>query len=184
MNYQRHYDLLIERARNRTLEGYCERHHVIPVCMGGGDEKGNLVKLTAEEHYVAHQLLVKMYPENYKLVFAANRMTHGGKDAIRNNKLYSWMRKKFSKALSRNLKGRKMSKENFLAIMKANTCRLKTIEEVDKIRKTMTGKPPSRRCQEASKKSSKMRDKFHSEETLAKMKLSQQLRREREKLNG
>ena len=63
MNYRRHYDRLIERARNRVLSGYVERHHVLPRCMGGGNESSNLVQLTAEEHYVAHQLLHKMHPD-------------------------------------------------------------------------------------------------------------------------
>jgi hypothetical protein len=31
--------------------------------MDGSDLVSNLVYLTPEEHYVAHQLLVKMYPE-------------------------------------------------------------------------------------------------------------------------
>ena len=63
MNYSAHYDRLIARARSQTLVGYHEQHHVVPKCMGGGNELANLVNLTAEEHYVAHQLLVKMYPE-------------------------------------------------------------------------------------------------------------------------
>lgn len=58
MNYKRQYDLLIEKARQRgTVEGYKERHHIIPRCMDGDDEKENLVELTAREHYVAHRLL-------------------------------------------------------------------------------------------------------------------------------
>lgn len=71
MNYQRHYDLLINRARTRVLDGYKERHHIVPRCLGGGDESSNLVDLTAEEHYVAHQLLVKMYPGNNSVVVSA-----------------------------------------------------------------------------------------------------------------
>ena len=44
MNYARIYNQLIERAKARTRpEGYVERHHVTPRCMGGSDESGNLV---------------------------------------------------------------------------------------------------------------------------------------------
>jgi 5-methylcytosine-specific restriction endonuclease McrA len=98
MNYFKIYDNLIERAKNRVLEGYCEMHHIIPKCMGGSDEKTNIVAITPEEHYIAHQLLVKMYPDNIKLVYAANMMCvisedHGGH---RNNKLYGWLRKRMS----------------------------------------------------------------------------------------
>jgi len=94
MNYKKHYDLLIERARTRHLNGYVERHHIVPRCIGGTDEKSNLVELTPEEHYVAHQLLVKMYPENDSLVYAASKMTVSSKTVLRNNKLYGWLRRK------------------------------------------------------------------------------------------
>ena len=70
MNYTTHYQRLIARARIRALTGYRERHHVIPRCMGGDDSPTNLVGLTPEEHYVAHQLLVKMYPWSKKLLSA------------------------------------------------------------------------------------------------------------------
>ncbi len=93
MNYKKHYELLIYRAKNRLLEGYSENHHIIPKCIGGTNKKENLVKLTPEEHYVAHQLLIKIYPNESKLIYAAKMMTVGN---MRNNKLYGWLRKKFS----------------------------------------------------------------------------------------
>lgn len=97
MDYRHHYELLIERARNRTLDGYSERHHIIPRCMGGGDEPENLVRLTPEEHFVAHQLLVKMYPEKRTLVIAVLRMSHA--ERYRNNKVFGWLRRKHSEAI-------------------------------------------------------------------------------------
>jgi cobalamin biosynthesis protein CobT len=100
MNYQTHYDLLISRARNRILEGYSERHHIVPKCMGGTDETDNIVRLTASEHYVAHQLLVKIHPKNRKIVFAANMMTVG---SSRNNKSYGWIREKNAKEMSAHI---------------------------------------------------------------------------------
>ena len=98
MNYQKHYDALMNRAKNRLLEGYCETHHIIPRCMGGKNDEDNLVDLTAEEHYIAHQLLVKIYPHNFKLVYAANMMTCSSHVNVRNNKLYGWIRRKMSEA--------------------------------------------------------------------------------------
>ena len=62
-------------------------------CLGGKNNKENLVLLTPEEHYVAHQLLVKIYPNNIGLVFAAIRMTFSPDNQRMNNKLYSWLRK-------------------------------------------------------------------------------------------
>ncbi|MGZ7204812.1 HNH endonuclease signature motif containing protein, partial [Streptococcus pyogenes] len=60
MDYQRHYNSLMDRAKYRNLNCYKELHHIIPRCMGGSDDKDNLVYLTAAEHFVAHQLLLKM----------------------------------------------------------------------------------------------------------------------------
>ena len=98
MNYQKHYNLLIERAKNRNLEGYKERHHIVPCCMGGTDERDNLVELTAEEHFVAHQLLVKMYPDHDGLKWAAVLMTGHSNGKRANNKLYGWLKRQCQKA--------------------------------------------------------------------------------------
>ena len=59
MNYQKHYDLLIETRKNRSIEGYTEEHHIVPRCLKGSGKKFNLIKLTAREHYMAHWLLWK-----------------------------------------------------------------------------------------------------------------------------
>ena len=93
MNYKKHYDALIERSKTRTLTGYTEKHHILPKCMGGNDSKNNIVRLTPEEHYVAHQLLVKIY-NLPALVYAANMMTTGSNTNNRSNKLYGWLRKR------------------------------------------------------------------------------------------
>lgn len=97
MNYLKHYDLLIARARNRELSCYTERHHILPRCMGGKDGRENIVRLTPEEHYVAHQLLVKIYPENEGLIFAAIRQS----SKSRGNKSYGWLRRKNSESRRR-----------------------------------------------------------------------------------
>ncbi|UGO47056.1 putative HNH endonuclease [Shigella phage ChubbyThor] len=97
MNYQNIYDSLIQRAKTRSLVGYSETHHIIPRCMGGKDDKHNLVELTPEEHYLAHQLLVKIYPKNFKLAFAANAMCVNNEFSGRScNKLFGWLRRKLS----------------------------------------------------------------------------------------
>lgn len=107
MNYQKHYDLLINRAKNRIINEYTERHHIIPECMGGPDDESNKVRLTAPEHYVAHQLLVKIFPNEPKLIFAAHRMSSGTKKQTgrSKNKLYEWIRIKHARAISKKNKG-------------------------------------------------------------------------------
>lgn len=91
MNYRAHYDALINRAKLRTLTENKESHHIIPRCMGGNNDINNLVDLTIEEHYVAHLLLVKIYPVNSSLVFAAHMM---GATRI-NNKVYGWLKRQY-----------------------------------------------------------------------------------------
>ena len=77
MNYQIIYNKLIEKAKNRKLEGYTETHHIIPKCLGGKDIKENLVDLTAKEHFLCHKLLCEIYPNNHKLLWALWLMAIG-----------------------------------------------------------------------------------------------------------
>lgn len=99
MNYKRHYESLIERARKRLLSGYVEVHHVLPRCLGGPDDADNLVQLTPEEHYVAHQLLHKMHPHSSSLAYALIVML-GNPYGQRTNKLYGWVRKRHASNVS------------------------------------------------------------------------------------
>jgi len=98
MDYHRHYGLLIERARHRTLKGYSELHHVIPRCLGGGDDLANLVRLTPEEHFIAHLLLMKMHPDNRALVYAAAMMTVFSDRTIRRsrNRQFGWLKRRIA----------------------------------------------------------------------------------------
>lgn len=105
MNYSTIYSNLMQRASLRTIDSYKERHHIVPKCLGGNDTDDNLVYLTPEEHYIAHQLLVKIYPNNRQLIHAAIMMTVNGKNHYRNNKLYGWLRRKHSVAISENQSG-------------------------------------------------------------------------------
>lgn len=70
--YTNWYWQIIDRAKKRTLEGYGERHHIIPRSLGGDDSSENLVKLSAREHYLVHWLLIYMTHgyEKHKMQFA------------------------------------------------------------------------------------------------------------------
>lgn len=79
MNYKKIYDSLMLSRKSRgldktVLEGYYERHHIIPRCMGGSDDENNLVLLTMREHLLAHLLLVKIYPNDIGVLNAINAM--------------------------------------------------------------------------------------------------------------
>ena len=101
MNYSAHYERLMARARDRVLPGYRERHHILPRCMGGTGEPKNLVDLTPEEHYVAHQLLVKIHPNVDGLATAAVRMA---KQSV-GRKAYGWLRRRHAAAIAARMRG-------------------------------------------------------------------------------
>ena len=92
MNYKKIYDNLVLRGKNRILDSYTETHHIIPRCVGGSNDVENLVKLTPEEHYLAHQLLIKIYNGNHSLIRAAMMMRCNRPT----NKLYGWLRRKYA----------------------------------------------------------------------------------------
>lgn len=80
MDYSKIYTNLVSHRKTNPLKQsedlYTERHHIVPSCMGGSNSKENLVRLTGREHFIAHWLLVKVYPENDKLKTALFLMCH------------------------------------------------------------------------------------------------------------
>ena len=78
MNYEKIYNQIITWAKTRVLDGYKEKHHIIPRCMGGTDDISNLVELTAREHFVCHWLLTKMVTGvlKQKMAYACKMMMH------------------------------------------------------------------------------------------------------------
>ena len=99
MDYVKIYDNLILKAqsekRKKSGEVYYEAHHIIPNCMGGEGTvrqwrtHPNIVLLKAKEHFIAHKLLVKIYPNNQKLRDALVCFLRKGKDQKRDYKLSS-----------------------------------------------------------------------------------------------
>ena len=153
MNYGAHYDLLIQKAKIRDFSSdvYKECHHIIPKCMGGNNNKSNLVNLTPEEHYVAHQLLVKMYPDDNKLVYAAHIMSVNNGINKRNNKEYGWIKRKLSVAFSERMmgntyassrKGYIHSEETKEKISVGNKGKPKSAEHRKKLSEARLGKSP------------------------------------------
>lgn len=100
MDYEQTYNRLIERARKRTISGYFESHHIVPKCIGGTNDPTNLVNLTAREHYIAHQLLVKIYPNSVGIARAAFLMSH--MSGVVSNKRYERLREIISIEMKHN----------------------------------------------------------------------------------
>lgn len=75
--------------------------------MSGTDDPSNIVSLTPEEHYTAHLLLVKIYPANSSLIYAANMMCVPiGDNLYRSkNKRYGWLKRRLSEQISKRQTG-------------------------------------------------------------------------------
>ena len=80
--YSEWYMSIISRAKTRLIEGYTEKHHIIPKSLGGDDSLENLVVLTAREHFICHLLLTKMVngSAKYKMFKAARMMATTSSD--------------------------------------------------------------------------------------------------------
>jgi hypothetical protein len=111
--YNTWYNSITENAKNRTLEGYTESHHVIPRSLGGSDDADNLVDLTAREHFVCHWLLTKIHTgeSKAKMIYALNGMKRNGQYTQRyetkiTSRVYEHLKKEFSIIHSATMKGR------------------------------------------------------------------------------
>lgn len=111
--YTKYYTLLTDRAKNRSLTEYTERHHIIPQSLGGSNDKDNLVDLTAREHFICHWLLVKMTDgeSRSKMLYALNGMKAENKYQQRYSsaitaRVYERYRIEHAKNHSETMKGR------------------------------------------------------------------------------
>ncbi len=85
MDYKRIYDQLMESRLSMKNErkdlkksgNYFERHHIVPLSMGGNKSyavnSDNIVLLTAREHYLAHRMLWLIY-KTREMGFAFHKM--------------------------------------------------------------------------------------------------------------
>src|SRR5882672_4149287 len=101
--YKRWYYQIVNRARKRGVpEGYFEKHHVIPRCMGGKNDFWNIVNLTYREHYIVHWLLTKFTEGEIlrKMNYALASMGCCDRDQVRNipSRWYERSRRAFVEA--------------------------------------------------------------------------------------
>ena len=110
MNYEKIYNQIIQRAKDenrKKVKGgmYYESHHIIPRCMGGTNDKSNLILLTAKEHYMAHRLLCEVYPNNRLLLFALwcmiNGLSRSKKRYIPSGRIYTIIKEESIKKISK-----------------------------------------------------------------------------------
>jgi len=72
--YHRWYLSIVAKAqvegRKKCGDGKYDQHHIIPVSMGGTNDKSNLVLLTSKEHFLCHLLLFKCTEGKAKMSMA------------------------------------------------------------------------------------------------------------------
>lgn len=153
MNYKKIYNQLIERAQSENRQKGCgvyfERHHIVPKCLMGTNDKTNLILLTAREHYVAHKLLCEIYPNETKLHYALWRMMNPqtkkhSRDYIVSSKEYSrckQLQQSIVQKLGKQNKG-KIGKHSIETRNKMKLAKLgkpRSKETKEKISNTLTG---------------------------------------------
>lgn len=177
MDYSRIYESIITRAKNRVLTGYYEKHHIVPKCIGGTNDKSNIVSLTPREHFLCHWLLHEMHPENSKLFYAFSMMSIITK---KSDKRYKPSSRVYEYCVMK-IRQRKLTEEQRLKLSIARKGRKLSDEHRDKISKAKLGKPsPHKGKQLTDEHRKKITDsrlgeknwrwgKKHTEETKEKM---------------
>ena len=185
--YSHWYTRIVNNAKNRMIDGYIEKHHIIPRSLNGTDDKDNIVELTAREHFICHLLLTKMVTGHQKelMKFAVGKFIQTAPKQQR--AFTSWEYKKIRETISQVRTGKKHSEETMKKMSEKDKGRtpwnkgitgIAHSEESNKKRSaTLTGrKKPVGFGQKISdaKKGHKagMSGKKHSEKTLQKMRQS------------
>lgn len=152
MDYQRIYYSIISKAKQMEVSrkhhrkmklDYFERHHIIPKCLGGDNAPDNLVLLTAKEHFICHRLLCKIYPNNYKLLYALNSLLRAGPGQCRHvpsARIYQQIKLEYSKVISERLKGHVVSEAHKEVIRNLNLGIPKPESVKEKISRSLKGK--------------------------------------------
>ena len=152
MNYQKHYDQLIESRkllnRKKSKDEYFERHHISPRCIGGSEEISNFILLTPREHYIAHWLLWKALRIS-KLAYAFRAIAINLKDKRRlTSKQYERAKLAIkqgdiSEETREKMRNRIFTKETREKISNALKGKSRSEETKNKIANTLTGRKRS-----------------------------------------
>jgi len=115
--YTKWYNNLVKKAKVRSVlrspVGLYEKHHIIPKCCGGNNDRSNLVCLTPREHFIAHLLLTKMVSDKnlmIRLSWALHKMVFSVQGTSR---LYEHYRKYWSEFQKNNHHAHREDNENY-----------------------------------------------------------------------
>jgi len=133
MDYIKLYDRLIDKARKedrfKRKDGpYYEKHHIIPVCIGGNNNKENIVLLKPKEHYMAHKILCSIYPQSNSLRYAfwlmINAKSKGQQRYKTSSRIYEIEKLRFIEMQKENIKDKPHSLKNPEMIKKCTQAKL------------------------------------------------------------
>lgn len=173
---QRYYKLILH-AQTWPQDGYVERHHIHPRAMGGTDDKVNIVKLSARQHYVAHKLLWKAY-ETRETARAFFFMSHR---TVSKTKLSSKAYVKLKESMSVSAETKQKLSAAFVGKSRAPFAESTKL----KMSAARIGIIYSSETRAKMSASAKQRPKFeHSSESKAKMKAAAKEREEKKKALG
>jgi hypothetical protein len=124
--YLNRYNRFVESYKRNLIikDGYYEKHHIVPKCLGGTDDIENLVLLPARAHFIAHALLHKAHPEHRGLAhaFAMMAVNNSGQRRHSSARLYELSKVARSAALKgiprpewvkEKLRKPKLNKQNY-----------------------------------------------------------------------
>ena len=63
------YDQLIDRSRDRVLDGYTEKHHIIPKSMCGSNKKSNIAEAARSIGITYNSIIRRIREEKYTEYF-------------------------------------------------------------------------------------------------------------------
>ena len=194
--YTTWYKNITKNAKNRSISGYTEKHHIIPKSLGGSDSDSNIVKLTAREHFICHWLLTKTTTgtSRQKMIYAlrvlrANNPHQQRYETKITSRVYENIKKEYSIIQSEKVAGKNnpMYGDNFYrseegrrnqsAEVSGGKNGSKQPEARAKISASKTGKKrpafsdewKQRLSESSSGENNSMYGKTHSEETRKKM---------------
>ena len=169
-------NILETRGRNGCGDEYHETHHIVPKCMGGTNDKENLIDLFAREHFEAHRLLALENPENKKLTYAWWCMSVQTNEYTKERykitaEEYEEVRKIYAKLVSESMSG---EKNRFYGVHNCgkdhpNYGKPMSDEQKEKISITLTGKYTKEEHPNYGKKLSEERKRKISETLTGKL---------------
>lgn len=142
-----YYNIINIRKKLKPV-GYSEKHHIIPLSLGGLRDRANVVRLTAREHFICHQLLVRMVTDTVSLIKMLYALARFDGTASKSRD-YQLIRAARAKAASLTHKGKP-----------------KSLEQREKMRQAALHMDPSLRAQVSDS------TRIKTDKTKAKMKAS------------